>query len=159
MHTRYARFAALALFIAFTLTTITSAAKAQPGDKDEPFSTAVAEQLMRQVGDGLVAHNPDKFLAAFDPDSTPDFSNFAGQLRAFFDKWESIRVHYQILQTAETKCGNAECGVATVQFEMDAEDVQGQLPAMRRGAQLQLNFQRGDKGWKVVDLTPRDIFQ
>jgi hypothetical protein len=37
--------------------------------------------------------------------------------------------------------------------------VQSQLPAMRRSAQLQLTFQRGDKGWKIVNLTPRDLFR
>jgi hypothetical protein len=159
MHIRYARFAAFVLFIAFTLTTITSAAKQQSSDKAEPFSGAVAEQLMRQVRDGLVASNPDKILGAFDPDNTPSYSDFADQLRAFFDKWENIRVHYQILQTGETKCATAECGESTAQFEMEAEDVQSQLPAMRRGAQLQLTFQRGDKGWKIVNLTPRDLFR
>jgi hypothetical protein len=159
MHIRRARFAAFVLFVAFALTTTTSVAKQQPADKAEPFSGAVVEQLMHQVRDGLVARNPDKILAAFDPDNTPDYGLFSEQLRAFFEKWDNIRVYYQILQTAETKCDSAACGIATVQLQMEADDVQSQLPAMRRSAQLQLTFQRGDKGWKIVNLTPRDLFR
>jgi hypothetical protein len=159
MHIRHTRFTVFALFIAFALTTIISAAEQQPSNPPEPFSEGVAESLMQQVRDGLVDRNPEKFLAAFDPDNTPDFDVFSGQLQAFFEKWDNIRVFYQINQTAETKCGTAACGMATVQFEMEADDVQSQLPAMRRSAQLQLTFRCGEKGWRIVNLTPRSLFQ
>lgn len=159
MHIRQTRFAASALFIAIMLSTVASTAKQQPNAKAEPFSGAVAEQLMKQVRDGLTNRNVSTVLAAFDPGNTPNYNGFSDQLTAFLNQWDSIRVYYQIVSAAESRCGAAECGTASVQFEMEAEDALGQGPAMHRNAQLQLTFQRGDKGWEIVNLTPRDLFQ
>lgn len=155
MHIRHARFAILALLFAFTLMAV---AKDAPSDKAEPFSDAVAERLMSQARNGLIAGNANTMLAAFDRDNMSGYGDFASQLRAFFTTWENVRVHYQILRTAATSCATA-CGTATVQFEMEADNVQSELPGIRRGAQLELTFQRTDKGWRILNLTPRDIFQ
>ncbi len=170
MHIRYARIAGVALSIAFVLTAAApsharqSPARQSPNnDESTSFTGAVAESLMRQIRDGLVARNSATVLAAFDPDNMPDYNGFADQLRAFLDQWDNVRVYYQIVNTAESpsnsKCGAAGCGMATVQFQMDGENALGQGPAMHREAQLQLTFQRGDKGWKIVNLAPRDLFQ
>lgn len=113
---------------------------------------------MRRLRNGLVARNADGVLAAFDPDKMPDYSIFSDQIRTFLDNWENVRVYYQIAEINQTRCGNENCGTAQVQFEIEAEDVQGQLPPMHRSAQLQLSFARGNKGWRIVNLTPREFF-
>ena len=132
--------------------------RAQPKGQAE-FSDAVAESLLRQFSRGLIAGNADTVLATFDADRTSGYGAFADQLRSFLNKWDNIRVHYQIAQVEKAGCGNETCGNAQVQFEMEAEDVQSQLPPMRRNAQLQLQFKRGDKGWKIVSLSPRELFR
>ncbi len=158
MHIRYKRVAALAMAAGLTLLPMMLTAKDKPPDKTEPFSEAVAERLMRQVRDGLVAGDADAALAAFDRDNMVGYREFAAQLQEFLRTWENVRVYYQIVQSAEKDCATA-CGTATVQFEMEANNVQTQLPATRRGAQIELTFQRTDRGWRIVNLTPRDIFQ
>ncbi len=157
MHMRLVR-AAVCVAIAAFLSAVLCSAQTSSGDKDEPFSTDVAERLMRQVRDGLVAQNPDMLLGAFDRDNMRNYEAFAGQVTAFFATWENIRVLYKITQADPSTCAT-ECGTATVQFDMEAENVQSDLPPMRRGAQLRVAFQRGSKGWKIVNLTPRDLFR
>ncbi len=158
MHSRYTRIATFGLMTALMLFPEVSGAKDKPADKIEPFSGAVAERLMRQVRDGLVSGNGDAVLAAFDRDNMTGYREFAAQLQEFLRTWENIRVYYQILQSAESECPTA-CGTATVQFEMEADNAQRDRPATRRGTQLELAFQRTGKGWKIVNLAPRDIFQ
>ncbi len=157
MHIRYTRLAALAMMAVLLLPAVLRA-KEKPVNKEVPFSEAIAEQLMRQVRDGLVAGDADAALAAFDRDNMVGYREFAAQLQEFLRTWENVRVYYQIVQSAEKDCATA-CGTATVQFEMEANNVQTQLPATRRAAQLEVVFQRTEKGWKIVNLTPRDIFQ
>lgn len=158
MHIRYVRVTALILLTASLLVSAVSSAKDKPNDKAEPFSGAVTERLMNQVRDGLKTGNADTVLAAFDRDNTPGYDEFAAQLHAFLGRWENIRIYYQIIQSTEKPCATA-CGVGIVQFQMEGNDVQSLLPAMRRSTQLELTFQRTDKGWRITNITPRDIFQ
>lgn len=157
MHIRLRRAVAY-IALSVSLGAVVASAQNSSSENTEAFSMEVAERLMLQVRDGLVSQNPDEVLAAFDPDSTPNYNTLAGQVTSFFATWESIRVHYSITQVNAVPCATA-CGAGTVQFQMEADNVDSGLPPMRRGAQLRIRFQLGSKGWKIVNLTPRDLFR
>ncbi len=125
MHMRV-RWAAACFAITVFLGAVVSSAQSSSGDQAEPFSMDVAERLMRQVRDGLVAQNSERLLAAFDSDSTPDYNTFAGQVTSFFGTWENVRVHYSIAQANAVSCASA-CGLATVQFQMEADNIDSGL--------------------------------
>jgi len=154
MRTKCRVFCGLALFL-----TVVIPLSAQKKPEPAELSATVAESLMRQINDGLIAGSADSVLAAFASDQMPGYDEFAGELRGFLNRWDNIRVHYQTVQVEKTSCGAGHCGAAQVQFEMEADDVQSMLPPLHRGAQLQLTIERTDQGWKVVNFSPRELFR
>ena len=120
----------------------------------ETFTTAVANDLLFQLAEGMESHNTRMSLGAFDAARLPGYARFADQMHATFREYTSFRVYYKLKQT--TVEGGR--GVALVDFEYEATpSAEGSSP-IRRHQQMRFSFERGPKGWKIVEFSPRSLF-
>jgi hypothetical protein len=81
------------------------------------------------------------------------FLTFQDQIEAYFTRYESFRVTLHILQTSEEN----NRGVILAAFQLENEPRGGGRISRREG-QLRFELERGPKGWKIVDFTPRGFF-
>ena len=117
------------------------------------FSDSVAEAVMRRLADALEAHNRKLMLSAFDSDKMDDYQGFQGQVEAFFDHYASVRVHLRILQSTT----EGEKGIMLTDIEMESLPGGEAVPG-RKHDQIRFELERGHKGWRIVDIKPRDFF-
>jgi len=117
------------------------------------FSESVAEAVMRRLADALEGHNRKLMLSVFDGDKMNDYAGFEGQVEAFFDHYVSLRVHLRILQT--TPAG--EKGIILTDIEMELLPG-GEAVPVRKHDEIRLELERGKRGWRIVDIKPRDFF-
>jgi|SRR5215468_10565370 len=118
------------------------------------FSDAVAQSLLQKLADGLEGYSDRMMFSAFDQNKMEGFVTFQQQVVALFRRSDSFRVHFRIAQTG-TEEGK---GVALVEFEVEViPRAADQQPARKRD-QLRFEMERGEKGWKVTDVQPRDFF-
>jgi hypothetical protein len=118
------------------------------------FSDAVAEDVLRQLGNGLQGHNEGRMLSVFDREAMDGYLNFSDQVSAMFQQYDSFRVHYNIDQTT----ADGTKGVALVDFEMEEVAGSGGVQPVYKHEQVRFEMQRGKKGWKIVDVKPRTFF-
>jgi len=132
--------------------------KEKKGSQDalnaEAFSTAVANRVLNHLRDGLEGHTPRRMLAAFDADKMDGYLEFRDQIQAFFNRYESFRVYFRIVQSA----GEGGKGVALVDIQLEAVPLSTISPPVRRNGQVRFELERGRKGWKIVDFNPRNFF-
>jgi hypothetical protein len=140
---------------AFVLPGVAQSSRQQPKSApgDTQFSDAVAAKLLEQVRVGLETLDPDAVLAAFDRSKMPDYDGFRDQLRSFFAKYQQIRVHYKITQTWVQN----DRGIVLTEFDMEAAPQESEPPSHPTG-QLRFEMQRGQRGWKIVEISPRGFF-
>jgi hypothetical protein len=80
--------------------------------------------------------------------------SFKDQITAFLDQHESIRVHFNLVETSTT---GAE-SVAIVDVEME-EDQRSDIAAPgHKHAQLRFVAQNTPAGWRFTDVQPRSFF-
>src|ERR1051326_4273865 len=127
------------------------------GPKDEVntevFSQAVANDVLGQVRDGLEGHSSRLMLGAFDQDKMDGYLSFEDQIEALFQRYDSFRVHYRISNST------VEGGKAVVLVDWEMEELpKGSGSPQRRSGQIKFEMERGRKGWKITDFTPRGVF-
>jgi len=129
--------------------------KSAPKDEvnTEVFSQAVANDVLGQVRDGLEGHSQRLMLGAFDQDKMDGYLSFEDQIEALFARYDSFRVHYRISNSSV----EGSKAVVLVDWEMEEIPKSGGGPARRNG-QIKFQMERGRKGWKIVDVSPRGIF-
>ena len=118
------------------------------------FTDQTAAQLLDQIKDGLQARIVKRTLDAFDLSRMSAGPAFRNQIAALVNQYESIRIHFNLIETATTE---AE-GTAVVDVEME-ENPPGDVSApVHKRAQLRFTALRGSKGWKFTDVQPRSFF-
>ncbi|HWY69709.1 MAG TPA: hypothetical protein VNX88_13650 [Terriglobales bacterium] len=132
--------------------------KGKKTDDDVPnsptFSDAVAQNLLQKLADGLEGHSDRQMLSVLDADNMEGYLTFQQQIGALFQRYDSFRVHFRILQISS----EGSKGVALVDFEMEEiPRVTDEQPVRKRN-QLRFEMERGNKGWKIVDVHPRSFF-
>jgi hypothetical protein len=130
--------------------------KAKPNDEinTEVFSDAAANQVLSDLRDGLEGHIQRLMLSAFDADKMDGYLNFEDQIDAFFNRYASFTVHYRIVQASIEK----ERGILLVDFGMEEIPRSSAGAPQRKSGQIRFELERGRKGWKIVDFTPRNFF-
>ncbi len=119
----------------------------------EVFSSAVANDVLGLIRDGLEGHSQRLLLSAFDGDKMDGYLSFEDQIQAMFDRYEGFRVHYRILQQSVEN----NKGIVLALFEMEELPKNGG-PPQRKAQQVRFELERGRKGWRVVDYGPRGFF-
>jgi len=117
------------------------------------FSVGAANSVLSDLRDGLEGHSQRLMLSAFDQDKMSGYMSFEDQIQALFEKYDSFRVHYRIAQSTI----EGAKGVVLVDFEMEEIPRTGG-PPLRRSGTLRFEMERGPKGWKIVDFSPRGFF-
>lgn len=118
------------------------------------FSDAVAQDVMQQLTDGLEGHSERLMLSAFDDNKMDGYLNFEDQIEAFFQKYDSFRVHFRIAQATT----EGDKGVVLVDIQMEEIPRSANGQPVRKQDQMRFEMERGKKGWKIVDLRPRTFF-
>jgi hypothetical protein len=132
----------------------------QPAPAESPqspsgsaFSDQDATNVLNDIRDGLEAHSQRLMLSAFDSAKMDDYLTFEDQIQAYFEHYESFRVHFRTIQTTS----EGEKGIVLAEFEIEGSP-RGGGPMMRRTNQIRFELERGKKGWKIVDFRPRAFF-
>jgi hypothetical protein len=120
----------------------------------EDFSDAVAGRLLQQVTQGFITNSRGQVLSAFNAARMKDYGRFRENIAALFAQYESFRAAYRLRQSWP----QGERGVVIVDFELEGEPLEEGSPPFRRSAQLRFQFERGPRGWKIVDVAPRSFF-
>ncbi len=123
----------------------------------EVFSDAVAKNVLDDLRDGLEGHSYRLFESAFS-DDMDGYLTFQDQVEAMFQRYSEFRVHFNIAQTTT----EGSKGVILVDIQMEQIPNAGATtPApqpQRRESQVRFELERGKKGWKIVDFSPRSFF-
>jgi hypothetical protein len=127
--------------------------------QDTPLDDDAPQQLMTVLRDGFTEQNAEQALSVFDHERMPNYAAFSNQIRALFSIYNNFRVFYRITDVAVADCPGTECGEATVQFSLEGDRITGQPPGLSREAQLHIRFMRAKNGWKIVELSPRELFR
>lgn len=125
-------------------------AKEQSSAAAEVFSETAASQLLSQLAEGLRAHSSHQMLSVFDLTRMEGAPLFKQQITAFFNQYESIRIHFKLLDVKQK--------TVTVNAELDATPPDGINPAQHRNVQLRFTAEKTQAGWKFIDIQPRDFF-
>lgn len=142
---------ALSLCALFTLVVASpELAKEQSSQAAEAFTETTAAKLLSQLAEGLRAHSSHKMLSVFDLSHMEGAPLFRQQITAFFSQYDSIRVHFKLLDVKEN--------TVIVDAEMDATPPDGVNTAQHRTAQLRFIADKTQAGWKFIDVQPRDFF-
>jgi len=148
----------LAAQSAATAARATNARAANAAATSETFTTAVANDLLFQLAEGMESRNARMSLGAFDAGKLPGYNRFSDQMNAWFREYTSFTVYYKLKQVSSEGERDGGRGVAIVDFEYEATpSAEGRSP-VRRHEQMRFTFERGAKGWKIVEFSPRSLF-
>ena len=126
----------------------------QPPAEPVDFSDEVVRDVLTNLQRGIETHDLDRVLEIFDQQNMKDYAQFRDQMVAFFRRYDSVRIRYQLLQVTPDK----DQGFAVADIDMDA-DPSDLLPTIqRRSTQMRFQMKRVAKGWKVIALRPSDFF-
>lgn len=120
---------------------------------DSFSSEQIAEKLLDQIRRGLEARDSRKMLGAFDHDRMRGYLSFQDQVESLFAQYSSFRVYMRLQGVSLDK----DHGVATVLVKLEGSPMYGDA-AMRREAEMSFELTRTERGWKIVDVSPRDFF-
>lgn len=126
-------------------------ATAQSETSSDVFTEVEASKLLKQVAEGLQGHSTKRMLGAFDLSRMEGGPLFAEQITAFFSDYDSIRVHFKLVQVKDN--------VAVVDAEMDSTPRNAADPPQHK--KIQLRFTAATTaagGWKFIDVQPRNFF-
>lgn len=125
-------------------------AKAQSSGTDDVLTEAVASKLVGQMAEGLQGHSARRMLGTFDLSLMDGGPIFKEQITAFFSQYESIRVHFKLVEVKDN--------TAIVDAEMDATPPESANAPEHKSLQIRLMAARTAAGWKFIDLQPRNFF-
>ncbi len=142
------------LIAAVLAVTLAWPALAAGAPEPEEFNNDVASRLLQQVTQGFITNNQGQVLAAFDAARMKNYTQLRDDIVTLFARYESFRAAYRLRQSWP----QGQHGVVIVEFELEGTPLnEGALP-FRRSAQLRFEFERGRKGWRIVDVAPRRFF-
>lgn len=121
------------------------------------FSEDVARNVLDDIRDGLEGHSYRLMESAFDSDKMDGYLTFEDAVEAMFQRYSEFRVHFSITQTTT----EGPKGIILVDIQMEAVPNStngGNVVPQRREGQVRFELERGKKGWKIVDFSPRSFF-
>jgi hypothetical protein len=132
------------------------AKSALPSSNAAPtFSDRDALAVFDNLEATLESYNRKKFLAAFDAAKMPNFPAFRDRINRLFERYDSFTVTYHLAQTAM----EGSHGVALADFGLDGTANSEEASDLRRQARLRLVVAWDGKEWRIVDLSPRAVFE
>lgn len=114
------------------------------------FTEGAASKLLNQVAEGLRGHSSRKMLGAFDLGRMNGGPVFKEQITAFFNQYDTIRVHFKLLDVTDN--------VVAVDAEMEETPRSAITPPQHKSLELRFTAEKEANGWKFVDVQPRGFF-
>lgn len=142
------------LGLLFLILTVVLPTCAQQPQSAPTFTSADAEAIVRTLQDGLEGHNLKRFLSAFDRDQMIDSANFSDQVSALFARTDSFRIYLHVLNAEDAGDGRANVRL-DAQMEITPRD---SARPDRREVALNIQVANAGKGWRIVELAPREFF-
>src|SRR5438270_12113765 len=102
------------------------------------FSDAVAQSVLQQLTDGLEGHSDRLMLTAFDDNKMDGYLSFEDQILAFFERYDSFRVHFRISQATT----EGSKGVVLVDIEMEEIPRSATGQPVRKRDQMRFEMER-----------------
>lgn len=131
------------------------AKKVSPLEAQE-FSEAVGEATLAELRAGFQSHNADRVMSVFERSRLTGWGDMRERLENRMASYDSFRMGYHLVSaTAEGGRGTV---VAEVELESVAQSQTGVTSPEHRSATLRLTLERGPKGWRIVDYSPRGFF-
>lgn len=131
------------------------AQEAPPAAASSPEAEQVVESVLKELRRGLEGHSQHRTQSVFDAKVFTGYLVFQDQLGQFFAAYDPIRVHYRVLEAQ--LMGDSVTSLVEIQMEADPPEGRGGT-ALRRDQQVRLTLHHADKGWKISDLQPRELF-
>lgn len=149
------KIARMAISAAILLTSLTAsptqtAASSQNQEQSSTLTEGDAAKLLGQIAEGLQGHSPKKLLSAFDLARMDGGATFKEQITAFFNQYETIRVHFKLVEVKD--------GTAVVNAELDETPRDAITPPEHKRIRLTFAAGNGPEGWKFIDVQPRAFF-
>ena len=139
--------------VILSLSLLLSAAAQQP-QSATAFTHADAEKIVRTLQDGLEGSDLKRFLSAFDHDQMINYGNFSDQVAALFARTDGFQVSLHV-----TNIDDAGDGRANMMLDAQMEIVPRYAPRPdRRETTLNVQVAKSAKGWRIVEITPREFF-
>ena len=119
------------------------------------FAEADAARILNEIRTALEANRRNHLLRLFDARRMPNYAEFRDEVVAFFEKYDSFQVQYQLKQVRM----DGEFGAVLADFVLEAAPPIAGSPNLRRNVPVRLITAWDGKQWKIVDLSPRNLFQ
>ena len=159
---RYRRWVLAAVFVGVLVGSIPSHAagrsrQAKPGteepSKREDPERAIA-QAVRQMQMDLEGSSSRGFLSLIDSAKFDDYPRFEDMIDRLLRE-DILRVFFRQVTNSieETRAQTT----LDAEMEMTRKDSAGMMD--RRRQQLVVDFERTSRGWKIINITPREFFQ
>lgn len=157
------RWQAFALAVALCMPLATSVSSQGDGAKTgktvstetPPFTDAEAVHLMNEMRQALESNHRTRLLKIFDARRMPNYPAFRDQVSEFFERYDSFQVQYHVTEVRN----DGQFGAVLADVVLEAAVANGNMPDVRRSVQMRLVTAWDGKQWKIVDLTPRSLFQ
>jgi hypothetical protein len=145
------RFAAfLVCTLLLSLCPAQESTNSQNQEPSNTFTEAAAAKLLSRMAEGLQGHSSRKMLEAFDLARMDGGANFKEQITAFFNQYETIRVHFKLVEVKD--------GTAVVDAELDGTPRDALTPPEHKRMQLTFTAGYGSGAWKFIDVQARAFF-
>jgi hypothetical protein len=118
------------------------------------YSEQDASKSLGLLKKGAESHDLEQILSAFDSERMDGYLTLEGQADEFVRRYDPVRFYFRILQTS-IEGGK---GIAMVEIQMEAEPRDSNGVPIRRDQQFRFEFMNGKAGWKIVALTPAQLF-
>jgi hypothetical protein len=133
--------------------------KKKGGDEPAPGPDEAQKQigkLMKEIQFDLEGGSARQFTSRINDAKFDDFPRFEDSVERLMRE-NSLRVNFRSAFTAPpTTTGVAQ---AAVDATMELVKKDSMAPPSRRNAQITFDFEWTNRGWKIVNITPRSFFQ
>jgi len=135
--------------------------KKDQGNEDLPVpdpkeSEKQLNRLARELQNALEGPSPRQFLSFIDSAKFDDYPRFEDMMERLMRE-DSIRAHFrQAFNAPPSGQGKAQMAI-DAEMELARKDGVGQIS--RRRQQLVIDWEYTRRGWRIINITPRNYFQ
>ena len=126
--------------------------KEEGGKKQDPERALT--QLIRGMQMDLESSSGRGFLSNIDSAKFDDYPRFEDMIERL-TREDTLRVYFR--QSSHSIHDSSAQTIVDADMEISRKDSAGQLD--RRRQQIVIDFELSSRGWKIVNITPRDIFR
>jgi hypothetical protein len=126
--------------------------KEEGGKKQDPERALT--QLIRGMQVDLESSSGRSFLSNIDSAKFDDYPRFEDMIDRL-TREDTLRVNFR--QSSHSIHESSAQTIVDADMEISRKDSAGQLD--RRRQQIVIDFELTSRGWKIVNITPRDIFR